>query len=168
MPVKRNNEAVSGECEPYQLDLTDYVTGDMTFLTKEKQEQLFDHLRQCAKCRQDFFDWEETFGVLVTKQHHAKPEVKKRMDDLIEQFKSPAPAKPASTDVKAEIDTAAGKIREVLKTHGETPIPDLRQRTGLLNYPFYEAMSWLVMNDEAMYTKDQDNRPIHVSPPPGM
>jgi len=162
--VQRNNKAVSGECEPYQLDLTDYVTGDMTFLTKEKQEKLFEHLKQCAECRQDFFDWEETFGVLVTKQHHSKAEVKKRMDDLIGQFKTSAPAVPSPTDVKTEIDTAAGEIRKVLKAHGVTPIPDLRQKTGLVDYPFYEATSWLVMNDEAIYTKGQDNRPSHVSP----
>ena len=164
MIVKRNDETVSGECEPYQLDLTDYVTGDMTFLTKEKQEQLFDHLRQCAKCRQDFFDWDETFGVLVTKQHHAKAEVKKRMDDLIEQFKSPAPAKPPSTDVKLEIDTAAERIHTWVKENGKTVLPVLREKTGLLDYPFYEAMGVLITGEKIIVDKGEDNRPSYVSP----
>jgi len=152
------------QCEKYKLDLLDYATGETTFLTKEKQEQLFDHLRKCAACRKNLYGYESIYALAITEAHTQQPEFRKRMDALIEQFQSSAPAKPASTDVKTEIDTAAGKIREVLKTHGETPIPDLRQKTGLVNYPFYEAMSWLVMNDKAIYTKDQDNRPIHVSP----
>lgn len=165
MPEKRNNKAVSGECEPYQLDLTDYVTGDMTFLTKEKQEQLFDHLRQCAECRQDFFDWEETFGVLVTKQHHAKPEVKKRMDDLIEQFKSPSTIQvKAPLDVKVEIDSAAERIHTWVKENGKTVLPVLREKTDLLDYPFYEAMGVLITREKIIVDKGEDNRPNYVSP----
>lgn len=151
-------------CEKYKLDLLDYATGETTFLTKEKQEQLFDHLRKCAVCRKAFYDYGSIYALAVTEAHTQQPEFRKRMDALIEQFKSSAQVKPALTDVKLEIDTAAGEIRKVLKTHGETPLLELRQKTGLLDYPFYEAMSWLVMNDEAIYTKDQNNRPIYVSP----
>ena len=86
MTPNQNNSHKQGECSEIEMDLTDYVMGDMTFLTKEKQQNLFKHLMECAKCRKDFMDWEKVFGVLVAEQHLAKPEVKKRMDDLLKQF----------------------------------------------------------------------------------
>jgi len=37
-------------CKTFELDLTDYVTGDITFLTKAGQKKLFTHLRKCPAC----------------------------------------------------------------------------------------------------------------------
>ena len=148
-------------CEKYELAITNYAMGEDMPISKD---ELFEHLRNCVKCRADLVDWQDTYASWRTEATVSQPEAKKRMDVLIEQFKSSAQVEKAPTDVKVEIDSAAGKIQKVLKTHGETPIQELRQKTGLVDYPFYEAMSWLVMNDKAVYTKDQDNRPSYVSP----
>jgi protein involved in temperature-dependent protein secretion len=86
MEKKPNHKLTSNECTEMEMDLTDYVMGDMAFLTKEKQQRLFKHLLECEQCRKDFFEWEDVFGLMVTEQHLAKPEVKKRMEELLEQF----------------------------------------------------------------------------------
>lgn len=169
MKPKTTKQTHPDGCEKYQLDLTDYVTGDMTFLTKEKQEQLFEHLKQCAKCREEFFDWEETFGVLVTEHHLARLEIKKKMNDMIEQFKSSAPPRPARSekvpiDIKAEIGSAAGKIYDCLKSIGEATIEELRKETGLVSFPFYEAIGWLAREEKVTLAKDDITAYVSLHP----
>lgn len=146
-------------CEKYGIAITNYVLGEDLGMPPE---ELYNHLRNCPKCLDELTDWQETYAVMRTEAYHKTPEAKQRYEELLEKIKH-LPAE-QSTDVKVEIDTAAGKIQKVLKTHGQTPILELRQKTGLVDYPFYEAISWLVMNDKAVYTKGQDNRPCYVSP----
>lgn len=86
MATNCKNKNNPNECSEIEMDMTDYVMGDITFLTKESQQRLFKHLLKCKQCRKGFFDWEDVFGLLVTEQHLAKPEVKKRMEELLKQF----------------------------------------------------------------------------------
>jgi len=166
MKIKRNKAV----CEKYQLDLTDYVTGDMTFLTKQKQQELFAHLRKCQTCRQDFFDWEETFGVLVTKEHHAKPETQKRMDALIKQFrKTPSPAlvKPVRgekiLDNQGYIGDAAGKVWLLLAKNSKIPLTSLPRKTKLPPYIAYSAMGWLAKENKVFITKKKKDTFVYLA-----
>jgi len=151
MKPKPNSEPV---CKQYELDLTDYVMGDMTFLTKEKQEKLFEHLRKCARCREEFFAWEETYGAMVAKEHHAKPETKKRYAELMKKLKAKAGEK-KPIDGKCEIGSAAGKIYDCLKANGEMPLPVLKEKTGLKDYYLNQAIGWLVCQEKILMSKDE-------------
>lgn len=166
MGIKRNK----ADCEKYQLDLTDYVTGDMTFLTKQKQQKLFAHLRKCQTCRQDFFDWEETFGVLATKEHHAKPKTQKRMNTLIEQFKS-APVKTIKgkpvLDNETEIGTPAGAVWRYLAKNGWVKVNDLTKnlrRTDKIDPDKTKfAVGWLLRENKAYYTKTKQDTLVYLA-----
>jgi hypothetical protein len=152
------------ECEQYKLDLTDYATGDMTFLTKKKQQKLFEHLRKCSECLDKFFDYERIYATSASMAQSQNPEFRRRMDALIEQFKSSAQVKPAPTDIKIEIDSAAERIHTWVKENGKTVLPVLREKTDLLDYPFYEAMGVLITREKIIVGKGEDNRPNYVSP----
>jgi len=68
----------------YTQTITDYVLGEAVGVTKE---ELFNHLRACKQCREEFFNWEDFYAVLRTEAHDAKPEVKERCQALVEEFK---------------------------------------------------------------------------------
>jgi len=160
----RPDKEASGksECKQYELDLTDYVMGDMTFLTKEKQEKLFEHLRKCAKCREEFFDWEKTYGVMVTKQHHATPEAKKRYAELLAKIKElPDQPKDRPIDDELVLGTAADQIYRVLKGNGKIAYPVLRVKARLKGEPFYESIGWLAKEKKIRRTRDEQT--VYVS-----
>ncbi|MEW6026993.1 MAG: hypothetical protein AB1599_06850 [Planctomycetota bacterium] len=47
-------------------------------------------------------------------------------------------------DTEKIVGAAAGKIYQCLTEYGPVmPIPELRQKTALINYPFYEALDRL-------------------------
>jgi hypothetical protein len=150
------------DCKQYELDLTDYVMGDMTFLTKEKQEKLFDHLRKCAPCRQELYDWEKTYGVMVTKQHFAEPETKKRCEELIAKIKAQVGARKI-IDLKWEIGSAAGKVYRTLKDHGEISLPMLKEKTGLKEYHLQQAIGWLAGQEKISMSKDDQTAYVALS-----
>jgi hypothetical protein len=159
--TKPNNRK---ECQAYELDLTDYVRGDTTCLTKEKQVKLFAHLRQCAQCREAFFDWEETYGAMVTKQHFAQPETKKRYAELLAKIKGKKAVAKQPIDDEQEVGSAAGAIYRYLKENGETPYPVIRDKTRLWNFPFYEAMGWLLREKKVHLNKDRDTLYAALTP----
>ncbi len=160
-PKQDKQESTSRpECKQYELDLTDYVMGDMTFLTKEKQEKLFEHLRKCALCREEFFAWENTYGVMVTKQHHAKPETQKRYAELMAKIKTEAGQR-RPIDGKWQVGSAAGKIYELLKSAGEVSIPALKEKTGLEEYRMQQAIGWLIREEKIMM--NEDNFAVYIT-----
>jgi len=144
------------ECEKYKLDLLDYATGEITFLTKKKQEQLFAHLRKCSACREAFFDYENIYALAVTEAQTKNPEFRQRMDALIAEFKN-APL-PGEQDIDDEQHTgsAAGQIYRALKGNGKVAYPVLREQVGLKGEPFYEAVGWLLKEKKIRRTKAED------------
>jgi len=58
-------------------------------------------------------------------------------------------------DAKWEIESAAGKIYEVLKGKGKIPYPFIRQKTDLRGFPFYEAIGWLAREEKVIIHKDK-------------
>jgi len=73
-------------CKEFELDLTDYVMGETTFLTKEKQEALFEHLRKCSQCRAELWNWKNVLAVMKTKGEMSSPEHQKKIDELIKRL----------------------------------------------------------------------------------
>lgn len=132
-------------CTEFEMDLTDYVTGDRTFLTKDKEMKLFDHLRQCAKCRQDLFDWEEVFGALVSKLHHSKPATQQKLAELRAQIKKEfLPAKVKETITIAKVGFVADDVRKFLIKHGPISLPDLSERMNIDPYLAVLSTGWLM------------------------
>lgn len=85
--ARKPREMTKPDCRDFELDLTDYVTGDATFLTKEKQAKLFDHLRTCQQCQKEFWSWKETLAVMKAKAESQQPGYQARMDKLIQAIR---------------------------------------------------------------------------------
>ncbi|MDI6789044.1 MAG: zf-HC2 domain-containing protein, partial [Planctomycetota bacterium] len=83
---KQTKQMSKKRCKEFELDLTDYVMGETTFLTKEKQEKLFEHLRQCAKCRDQLWNWKEVISVMKTKTAMDNPEHQEKINKLIQRL----------------------------------------------------------------------------------
>lgn len=153
------------DCKKYGLAITNYVLGEKINVTPG---ELFSHLLVCKKCREELFDWQNNIAVLGAEEYHNRPEVKKETESLIRKLKKeltsqPRPGKkPINT--KLEITSAAEKIYNCVKTNGKIALPVIRQKTGLIDYPFYEAVGSLVIKEKLILIKDKNNRPTHLSP----
>ena len=149
----KEKKDLKAKCTDFELDLTDYVMGDATFLTKKKQEALFKHLIACKECRRQFWSWKRTWAVMVGKKQSERPEFRQKMDALLERLKS-SQAKTTTRDARGEIITAAGKIYNLVKVKGRMSVPAIRKTTGFVGYPFYEAVGCLVTDKKVLLNKD--------------
>jgi len=156
-------------CKDYGIAITNYVLGEDLGMPVE---ELYTHLRNCKKCLDELIDWRDTYAVMRSEAYHKKPETQKKFQELLEKIKNlpvteaePLLSQPTETpiNVEWEIGSAAGKIYDFLKGNGKVFIPVLRDKTGLVNYPFYEAIGWLAREEKVTLTKDKDGKPEYVS-----
>ena len=166
MPKKMTKNS----CKKYELAITNFVLGEET---KIPREELINHLRVCANCREDIKEWRATYAVMRAKEYDSRPEVKEKWDNFLKELTAgKLTSKPArqsalevATDAKREIDSAAEKIHNFVKAYTgsrrdkKVAIPVIRKGTGFVDYPFYEAMGSLVTNEKLTLTKDKDNKP---------
>jgi len=68
-------------------------------------------------------------------------------------------------DTEKIIGSAAEKIYQCLKTNGPICIPELRQKTGILDYPFYEAIGRLD-REKKITIKGFNNQPLFAETRP--
>lgn len=185
LKLKRNSK-VNG-CEPYKLDLMDYATGEMTFLTKGKQRRLFNHLRGCASCREMFFDYENIYSLLVTTAHVQEPEFIDRMNRLKEQFKrelAPSPYSPGigrDSAIKGvpvikpipgevllnhdeHIGQAAVKLWHYLYGNGKIKVNDLEQKVELPAPVLNQALGWLARGKQINRTQVKESIFVYLAP----
>jgi hypothetical protein len=127
------------------------------------RDELFNHLRTCAKCRQDLFDWQDTYAVMRTEAHFAQPETKKRYAELLEKIKGKVGEK-KPIDTKWEIGSAAGTIYRVLKENGEMPIPLLIKKTGLKEYHVQQGIGWLAGQEKIQMSRDEHTAYVTLQP----
>lgn len=159
---------MANDCEKYGIAITNYALDEKLNMSRQ---ELFNHLLKCKKCREELFDWQNSIAVLRAEEYHNRPEVKKKTEELIRELKKEMiKSTPPPTDIKVEIDSAAEAIYKFVKDYTggssdkKVAIPMIRNETGLVDYPFYEAMGVLTINEKVTYTKDKDNRPSYVSP----
>lgn len=146
---KTTKKSSNKKCAQFEMDLTDYVTGERTFLTPERETKLMEHLRQCKSCRQDLFDWEEVFGAIVTKLHHDKPETQQKLTELRQRIKQEfLPSKVKGTITKAKVGFVAGDIRNFLIKNGPVSLPDLSDKMNLDPYLTVLSTGWLMREDK--------------------
>jgi hypothetical protein len=158
----KKSSGKSDACTEFEMDLTDYVTGDRTFLTPEKETQLMAHIRQCKTCRQDLFDWEDVFGALVSKLHHAKPETQQKLAELRAQIKKEfLPSRVKEPITIAKVGFVAGDIRKFLIKHGPVSLPDLPERMNLDPYLTVLSTGWLLREQKVHI--DQSRMPPIVA-----
>jgi len=161
--AKSRDKMTAPGCKEVELDLTDYITGDMTFLTKAKQVKLFAHLRACADCRSKFWSWNETYSVIKGKHQSARPEFRQRMDALIEQFKKEYQPvvdfvpQGVPLNMAHEIGSPAGKVWQALASNGVIRREELPQKTGLDPALAYGAMGWLAHENKLCMVKHEDH-----------
>ncbi|MBI4712969.1 MAG: winged helix-turn-helix domain-containing protein [Planctomycetes bacterium] len=145
--MKKTGKSKKSACKKFEMDITDYVLGDRTFLTKSKEKKLLVHLGKCLRCQKDFWSWRKIWAVMVGKHQSERPAFKAKMAALMAQFKSNPMA------AKKEIGSAAGQVYDILIARGEMPVYLIRKETGLRGYPFYEAVGHLVMGGKVTLNK---------------
>jgi hypothetical protein len=159
--MAKDKKDIKTQCKEFELDLTDYVIGETTFLTKEKQEKLFEHLRTCAECRKQFWSWKETWAVMVGKKQSERPEYKAKMEELLAQIKKgalsceKAPGK--EVNINAKIGAPAGLIWRFLATNGWIKVDELPQKTNLNKDIVHEAIGWLGKEGKILMTEEEQN-----------
>lgn len=149
MKEKTSNKPPVNACTEYEMDLTDYVRGDMTFLTKEKQDKLFVHLRKCVKCRKEFSDWENVHAMLVSKAHHDKPETKQKLAELKERLKREFLPHEVTEKITVEkVGWMAGDIVKFLEQHGTVSLTDLPEKIKRDPYLTVLSTGWLARENK--------------------
>ncbi|MFH1227281.1 MAG: winged helix-turn-helix domain-containing protein [Planctomycetota bacterium] len=158
-PKKEMNN--KSACQEFEMDLTDYVTGDPTFLTKDRQTKLFEHLRTCADCRAQLWNWKEVLAVMKGKAESQKPEYKAKMDKLIQELQANS-AKPTCQtgqgrqliDVKSEVGDLSGLLWKILAKHGELPEAELHKHLNTTVEMAHQALGWLERENKVLKIKD--------------
>jgi len=154
-------------CEKYELAITDFVMGREMKMPKE---ELLEHLKTCKNCRRDLTDWQDTYTVMKTEAYYNTSEGKKKMKDSFEALKRKMAGVekeipktlPPVIDTKWLVGSAAGKILDCLRKNGFVmAIPELRHKTGLVDYPFYEGIGWLD-REKKVIVRGHNNQPEYV------
>lgn len=135
-------------CKDYEMDLMHQASGEVQYI-KDK-EALEKHLKGCSVCRKVLKGFLEVDTFAAVTREPSK-EFKDKIADLRQRSRNAClPDRQAATatlpppiDTEKIVGLAAGRIYECLKKSGPMPLPMLRQNTGLVDYPFYEAMGWL-------------------------
>lgn len=157
------------KCKKYEIAITDYVMGEKMDMP---QKELFKHLRQCKKCKEDFIDWLNTYAYMRTEAYHAQPKAQKRAKALFkrlmkEQAKHPIRIKRLPGEKVVNKEVVIGKPADVVWQHlflsGKVKVTDLPKKTHLPPYMAYGAMGWLVMKDKAYISKARQNAYVYLS-----
>jgi len=137
-------------CKDYEMDLMHQASGEVQYI-KDK-EGLEQHLKGCPVCRKVLKGFLEVDTFAAVTREPSKG-FQDKIADLRRRAEKGAPCTPnqaySQVNLPPPIDTvtivgiAAKKIYDCLKTSGPLPLPVLRQHTGLVDYPFYEALDRL-------------------------
>jgi hypothetical protein len=153
-------------CKEFELDLTDYVMGETTFLTKEKQSALFEHLRKCDQCRSELWNWKEVLAVMKTKGEMSSPEHQKKIGELIKRLheetdKMPCQLIKDGTVIpnSVEVGAQAKVVWNCVGVNGVVNLVDLPKLTNLPYDQAYGAYGWLALQEKIVIVKnDEQNK----------
>ena len=155
-------------CKDYEIDLMHKASGELQYITDKKE--LEQHLKGCPVCQKVLKGFLEVDTFAAVTREPSKG-FQARIADLRQRSEKSAQCMPNQASSQAnlppQIDTetivglAAGKIYECLKKSGPLPLPMLRQNTGLLDYPFYEAMGWLD-REKKVIVRGKPNQPEYA------
>jgi len=165
MPAK-GGSASGGKCKDFSLDLMHLSTNEIEEI--KDLPALKEHIKKCPACRKKLGELRDVdvFSFLAKPR---SPEYQAKMNKLLERVKSESgksevsrpvtsePVRPKVVtgsypalvglppprDTDWEIGLAAREIYNCLKTNGPIPIPLVRMKTRLTDYPFRESVGWL-------------------------
>lgn len=175
------NRKKNNECKKYGLAITDYVLGEDMDISRD---ELFNHLRTCEKCRRDIFDWQDTYAVMRTEAHFAKPETKKKYAELLEKIKNLPAAPSVSADRQADrpvgqvkpirgevildpeehIGHFAGVIWHHLARNGRVKEGELKRKVKLPVKTFDRAIGWLAGEKKIHQTRVKRTNYVYLTP----
>ena len=155
-------------CKDYEIDLMHKASGEVQYIKDKKG--LEQHLKGCPVCQKTLKGFLEVDTFAAVTREPSKG-FQARIADLRQRSEKSAQCMPNQASSQAnlppQIDTetivglAAGQIYEYLKTNGPSHILVLRKHTGLLNYPFYEAMGWLD-REKKVIVRGKPNQPEYA------
>ncbi len=154
-------EKPKNSCEQYQMDIVDLATGETSFLTGAKQEQLFEHLRRCVVCRKKFFEYEHIFAAMAGEERAKSPAFKKMIAGLLAEFKSQSAGLPCQM-VKngqviprnVEVGEPSGVVWKCVAKNGVVKL------TNLAPDQAYGGYGWLAHQNKLVIIKDKNTKYI--------
>lgn len=167
-------------CKEFSLDLMHFSTNEL----KEIKDLagLKAHLKECRKCQEKLAKLKE-LDVLSFVAKPRSEKYKSKMKKLMERVRSESSASQSlprrqagcrqegDRNAKLEIDHAAVKIYDFVKVYTKdhsdkkVAIPIVREGTGFVNYPFYEATGVLTSDEKLLIAKDINDRPAYLCMP---
>jgi hypothetical protein len=137
------------ECEKYGIAVTNLVLGEDIGMPKEV---LFDHLRKCKECREDLFEWRDTYIVMRLESEAKNPEHKKKIAEMVAGIKRDllcSLENGKKLDKDKELGVAAGDLWHILAKEGPIRVADIPQK--LNKYAIdqaFGAYGWLALQDK--------------------
>jgi hypothetical protein len=113
------------------------------------KEELLEHLKTCSKCQSDLRNWQATYSTMRAQEYDARPEVKQRSEEFINQLTSgKLPSCKVGPDeyivnIEDETGKPAGLVWHQLGKNGKMTIAGLVQKTNLDEGVVRETLGWL-------------------------
>ena len=142
------------------MDLMHYASGEYNYI--KDRSVLETHLKGCSVCQKVLKGFIEVDTFAAATRPPSKQFQEKMADLRRRAQKGPPPLEPVSPDTQCrgvtgsiplglppardtdwEIGLAAREIYNCLKANGPIPIPLVRMKTRLTDYPFRESVGWL-------------------------
>jgi hypothetical protein len=119
---------MGNECEKFGIAITNLVMVDDIGMP---QEELFEHLRNCKTCREDLFEWRDTYMVMRLESEAENPEHKKKIVDMVAKIKRELLCNVETgtkADKEKEFGPAAGDLWHILATEGPIMVNDIPKK----------------------------------------
>jgi hypothetical protein len=165
MKAKKNKNG----CAKYGMAITNYVLGEELGMP---QEELFAHLRTCAKCRAELLDWNDKVALFKTEAHFKKPEVQAKYQQMLESIKkgeAPCVTAPLAKNEKL-IDTDwaighyAGELHKFLGKAGKLPTDQVIRQTGFDQKQLERLIGWLAAERKICLSEDNKVEYVYLKP----
>jgi len=147
--VKLQQTSTKTACEKYGIAITNLVMGENIGMP---QEVLFDHLRKCKECREDLFEWRDTYMVMRLESDAKNPEHKKKIAEMVAKLKREllcSVEKGTKADKNKEFGAPAHELWHILAKEGPMKVADIPHR--LNKYAIdqaFGAYGWLTLQNK--------------------
>lgn len=133
------------------------------------QDELFGHLKVCKECRQELFEWRDTYTVMRMEADAKKPEYKQKAAEMADKIKKELICDVTKNGKKAnrdeEIGVPAGTLWNVVAKEGMVRVTDIPDK--MTNYALdqaYGAYGWLVLQNKIEIIYHQNDKCICLTP----
>ena len=154
-------------CEKYSEAVFDIITDEAISMPKE---ELFNHLRQCEKCREELFDWRNTYTVMRMECDAKKPAQQQKIANMVANIKRELYCNGKGTKTlhpDVEIGKPAGELWKILAKEGPIKVADIPAKMEPLKYDIdqaYGGYGWLTLQNKVDIFHNEIGKCVDLTP----